>query len=145
MKYLNSYQVVLVLKNPPANVGDIKDASLIPGLGRSFGGGHSYPLQYSCLENPRDRSLTGYIQSMGSPRVRHDWATNTLYGTPKVNLLKIQNCFYLINAPVDDRVSQSFDIIFFLNVRIATLESFLTGVSFNAFFTQPLLVARVTS
>ena len=71
--------------------------------------------------------------------------TNTLYGTPKVNLLKIQNCFYLINAPVDDRVSQSFDIIFFLNVRIATLESFLTGVSFNAFFTQPLLVARVTS
>jgi len=38
-------------RNPPANAGDIKDVSLIPGLGRSPGGGHGSPLQYSCLEN----------------------------------------------------------------------------------------------
>ena len=48
-------QVVLVVKNPPANAGDIRDVGLIPGLGRSAGGGHGNPLQYSYLENPMDR------------------------------------------------------------------------------------------
>ena len=48
-------QVVLVVKNPPANAGNIKDVDLIPGSGRSPGGGHGNPLQYSCLENPMDR------------------------------------------------------------------------------------------
>ena len=47
--------MVLVVKNPPANAGDIRDAGLIPGLGRSPGGEHGNPLQYSCLENPMDR------------------------------------------------------------------------------------------
>ena len=46
------------VKNPPANAGDV---DLIPGLGRSPGGGHGNPLQYSCLENPHgQRSLAGY-------------------------------------------------------------------------------------
>ena len=51
-----------VLKNSPANAGDIRDVSLIPGWGRSPGGGHGDPLRYSCLENPMDsqRSLVGY-------------------------------------------------------------------------------------
>ena len=47
--------MVLVLKNPPANIGDIRDVGSTPGLGRSPGGGHGNPLQYSCLENPMDR------------------------------------------------------------------------------------------
>ena len=46
--------VVLVVKNPPANVGDISDAGSIPGLGRSPGKGNGNPRQYSCLENPMD-------------------------------------------------------------------------------------------
>ena len=50
-----SSQVALVVKNPPANAGDVKDAGSIPGSGRSPGGGHGNPLQYSCLENPMDR------------------------------------------------------------------------------------------
>ena len=45
--------MVLVVKNPPANAGDIGDTGSIPGLGRSPGG-HDNPLQYSCLENPMD-------------------------------------------------------------------------------------------
>ena len=54
-------QVALVVKNPAANVGDIRDAVLIPGLGRSPGGGHGNPLQYSCWENPHgQRRLAGY-------------------------------------------------------------------------------------
>ena len=48
-------QVVLVVKNPSANAEDTRDTGLIPGLGRSPGGGHDNPLQYFCLENPMDR------------------------------------------------------------------------------------------
>ena len=48
-------QVKLVVKNPPATVGDVRDAGSIPGSGRSLGGGYGNPLQYSCLENPMDR------------------------------------------------------------------------------------------
>ena len=48
-------QVALVVKNPSANAGDIRDAGLIPRFGRSPGGGHGNPLQYSCLENRMDR------------------------------------------------------------------------------------------
>ena len=44
-----------MVKNLPANAGDIRNAGLIPGLGRSPGGGHGNILQYSCLENPMDR------------------------------------------------------------------------------------------
>ena len=48
-------QVVLVVKNLPANAGDTGDMGLIPGSGRSSGGGQGNPLQYSCLEHPMDR------------------------------------------------------------------------------------------
>ena len=48
-------QVVLVVKNLPANAGGVRDKGLIPGLGRFPGGGNGYPLQYSYLENPMDR------------------------------------------------------------------------------------------
>ena len=52
--------MALVVKTPPANAGDIRDMGSIPGLGRSPGGGHGNPLQYSCLENPHgQRSLAG--------------------------------------------------------------------------------------
>ena len=43
------------VKNQLAIARDVRDVGLIPGLGRSPGGGHSNPLQYSCLENPMDR------------------------------------------------------------------------------------------
>ena len=44
-------QVVLVVKNPSANAGDVREVDLLLGSGRSPGGGHGNPLQYSCLEN----------------------------------------------------------------------------------------------
>ena len=44
-----------MVKNLPANVGDVRDTRSIPGLGRTPGGGHGNPLQYSCLENSMDR------------------------------------------------------------------------------------------
>jgi len=52
---MGTSQVVLVVKNPPASAGDVRDVGLFPGLGRSPGEGHGNPFQYSCLENPMDR------------------------------------------------------------------------------------------
>ena len=56
-------EVALVVKNLPANAGDIRDTGLIPGLGRSPGGGHGNPLQSSCLENPHGQSPWGCKES----------------------------------------------------------------------------------
>ena len=53
--FVGASQVALVVKNPLANAGDIRDLSSISGLGRFPGGGQGNPLQYSCLENPMDR------------------------------------------------------------------------------------------
>ena len=66
--------MALVVKNPPANAGDERDVGSIPGSGRSPGGGHGNPLQYSCLENPMDR---GAWQATlhGVARVGHNLVT----------------------------------------------------------------------
>ena len=63
----------LVGKNVPANAGDSRDSGLIPGSGKSPGGGHGNPLQSSCLENPMDRGAWR-VQFMGLQRVGPDWA-----------------------------------------------------------------------
>ena len=57
MSYATSVvsQVVLVVKNPSANTGNIRDVGSVSGSGRSHGDRHGNPLQYSCLENPMDR------------------------------------------------------------------------------------------
>ena len=52
---LMASQLVLVLKNPPASAGDVREVGLIPGSGRSPGGGYGSPPQYSYLENPMAR------------------------------------------------------------------------------------------
>ena len=63
--------MVLVVKNLPANARDVEDSSgSVPGSGRSTGGGHFNPLQYSCLENPMDRGALGATDHR--VRVRHD-------------------------------------------------------------------------
>ena len=51
-----------MVKNPPANAGDVRDTGLISESGRSPEGGNGNPLQYSCLENPEE---FGGLQSMG--------------------------------------------------------------------------------
>ena len=66
--------MTLVVKNPPANAGDIRDVGSIPGLGRSPGGEHGNACQYSCLEKFMDRRAC-WLQSMGSQRVGHDEVT----------------------------------------------------------------------
>ena len=52
--YMWTSQVALVVKNPPGNARDIRDTGSVSGSGRSPGGGHSNPLQYSCLDSGPD-------------------------------------------------------------------------------------------
>ena len=52
---MRASQMVLVVKNLPPRAGDIRDTGSIPGSGKYPGGEHGNPLQYSCLENPKDR------------------------------------------------------------------------------------------
>ena len=65
-------QVALVVKNSPANAGDERDVDLIPESGRSLGGGHGNPLQYSCQENPMDRGA--WQATAIGLQIRHDWS-----------------------------------------------------------------------
>ena len=76
-----------MVKNLPANAGDIRDAGLILGSGRSPGEGNSNLLQYSCLGNPMDRAWLTTVQK-SHKRLRHDLATKN----KKPKLLK-RSCF----------------------------------------------------
>ena len=62
---LRASQVVIVVKNPPANAGDVRDMSLIPGLRRSAEEGNGNPFQYSWLESSGERSLVGPWEPWG--------------------------------------------------------------------------------
>ena len=62
--------MALVVKNPPANTGDVREVGLIPEPGRFPARGYGKPLQYSYLENPMDRGAW-QVQSTGSQRVGH--------------------------------------------------------------------------
>ena len=73
LSFIEGFPVGSEAKESAYNAGD---TGLIPGLGRSPGEGNGNPLQYSCLENSMYRE-SGGLQSMGSQRVRHDWANNT--------------------------------------------------------------------
>ena len=63
--------MVLVVKNLPASAGDIRDTALIPGLGRSPGGGHGNPLQFIAWIIPWTEELDK-LRSLESQRVIHD-------------------------------------------------------------------------
>ena len=66
-------QVVLVVNNPLANTGEVRDTGSIPGSGTSPGEGNGNPLQYSCQENPMDRgalwaTVLGITKSQTQPK-----------------------------------------------------------------------------
>ena len=63
-------------KEPTCQCRRHRNTSSIPGSGRSPGGGHGNPFQYSCLENPMDRG-PWQAQSRGSQKVGHDWSNLT--------------------------------------------------------------------
>ena len=63
--------MTLVVKNPPANAGEVRDMGSITESGISPGGGHGNPFQYSCLENPMDRGAWWAPVHRGLHRVGH--------------------------------------------------------------------------
>ena len=63
----------LVVKNPPAIAGDVRDVALIPGSGGSLGGGHGNPLQYSCLKKPMDREAW-WVMVLGVMKSQAQWS-----------------------------------------------------------------------
>ena len=69
-----------MVKNPPTNAGNVRDTGLIPESGRSSGGGHGNPLQYSCLENPMDRGA---------------WRA-TVYGVAKTMYATEHACIHIV-------------------------------------------------
>ena len=93
-------------KESACNAGDL---GLIPGLGRSPEEGNGYPLQYSCLENPMDRKPGG-LQSMGSNRVGHDWATNTFTYARMYACIHTESLVQAISALKSDTVSLSISL-----------------------------------
>ena len=79
-----------MVKNMPVNVGDIRDAGVVPGLERSPGEGHSNPLHYSCLENPIDRGAwraTGHGVAKSQTRLKR-LHTHTYTHPPMSHLLR---------------------------------------------------------
>ena len=91
-------QVAVLVKNPPANARDVRDAGSIPGSGGFLGGRHGNPLQYSCLENPHgQRSLAGY--SPRGQRVRHNWSELACMDTTQLRCWKwMSTLFKLIRS-----------------------------------------------
>ena len=78
-------------EDPAANARDTRDTGSNPGWGRSPGGGHANPLQYSCLENPMD-SLVG---SLGLQRVGHNWSETFSFLLWKVSIWNIYSISWM--------------------------------------------------
>ena len=97
-RYWGFSQVVLVVKNLLANARDVRDSGLIPGSGRSLGGGNGNPLQYSCLENPRDggawwAAIYGVAQSW--TRLKRLSSSSTFFGQlPHESSMRAETLFY---------------------------------------------------
>ena len=72
-----------MVRNLPANEGDLRDGSSIPGSGRSPGEGNGNPLQYSCLENPMDGGARK-AQSMRLQRDGYDQTTTRTFSVTRV-------------------------------------------------------------
>ena len=115
-------------KEPACNAGDARNMGLIPGLGRSPGGGHSNLLQYSCLENPTDRGAW-WAMVHRSQRVSYDWSDWAQHAAQGLlihlhvdtNLLLFQN--YILNFVImENHIKSIFFYFKNFNWRLITLQ-----------------------
>ena len=95
-------QVTLVVKNLPANAGDLRHVGLIPGLGRFPGEEHGNPLQYFCLENPMDRGAWwATVHGVTKSQTQLKWLSTLTRKQPKClsteEWIKRIWCTYTIN------------------------------------------------
>ena len=119
--------MALVLKNPACQCRRHRNADLIPGSGRSPGGGHGNPLHYSCLENPMD-SGAWRAAAVGSQRVRHAWSRLAHTHTHTESLivsLDIVQCQIIIVSKGSLLASLFCStLILGTSLRVAPLESY---------------------
>ena len=94
--WANASQVVLVVKNLPANAGDIRDLGSTPGSGRSPGGGNGTPVHYSCLENPMDRG-TWRVAVQGVTKSRTRLRRQSTHVRNWITLLNSSNSHNTVN------------------------------------------------
>ena len=113
-------QVALAVKQLPANAGDVRNVGLIPGSGRSSGGGHGKPLQYSYLESP-----------MG----REDWQAIIHRGTKSCTWLKQLSMHVCASTYVFYMYLHHLYILYDLYVCVIYLDTESFGASFT-FFTR---------
>ena len=109
--------MALVVKNRPANAGDIRDSGSVPELGRSPGGGHSNPLPQQPTLDWRIpwTEKPGGLQSIGSQRVGYDWATKHStaaayihqWGKLRLREVNLSNIIYLIASETRLGLEQS--------------------------------------
>ena len=143
--------MALVVKNLPANAGDIRDMGLIPGSGRSPGGGHGNPLQYSCLENPHgQRTLAGYSPWDCKELDVTGWLNTTFYKvlvylkawhliSTNANFLtlffaSLRSPFLLAHTHIPVEYADSFMVCFYLNEpfyprSVKLLKQYFCGLS----------------
>ena len=96
--------MVLVVKNPPANTGDMRDVGPIPASGRSPGGRHSNLLQYSCLENPMNRGAwQATVHRVAKSQTRLKSLSRHAYkvGRSKYSIFDIHMHFNTICFPIN--------------------------------------------
>ena len=99
-----------MVKNPPANAGDTEHAGSIPGLGRSPGGGHSNPLQYSCLENPMDRrAWRATVNEVAKSQKRRGMSTRQKM--PKMNASRLKDVKHMLDGVFPLRVYTFISVI----------------------------------
>ena len=86
-----------MVKNPPANAGDINDVGLIPEFRQSLGGSHGNPLQYSCLENPMDRGAWWpTVHGITKSQTQLKWlSTQTLFAISSVSSVYLSLLIFL--------------------------------------------------
>ena len=122
-----------MVKNLPANAGDTRDTGLIPGLGRSPGGENGNQLQYSCRKI-QWTDKTGRLQSMGSQRIRHNWAiecARTYLLIPSINITE-HHARHWIRYRVRTGNSVSKDHISFCTiVKVYSCQSILRMLIFS--------------
>ena len=102
-----AFQVVLVVKNLPANAGDIRDEGSISGSGRCPEGGHGNPLQYSCLENPMDRGIwpaTVHRVAKSRPQLKRLSTQHTLPGSEVRGIEELSSPMRLLDLSNNDLI-----------------------------------------
>ena len=112
-------QVVLVVKNLPASVGDEREVSSIPGSGRSPGGGHGNPVQYSCLENPIDRAAwRATVHGVAKSQTQLKWLSMHTHLIPITHTLFEDTLFLNLTRCIQRIFSSSEKVATKWNVRL---------------------------